>query len=302
MLIGVSSTYPPSIGGYYTSTANAGKMDNRGFEIVLSHRNRIGDFRYDVSANLSYAHNRVLATDESSGIPQYESVIGHSLGTITGYVADGLFQSDAEASISPTVSKTAKAGDIKYRDLNGDGKITYEQDVAIIGKSSIPELMYGFNFSSSYKNFNFSFLIQGAGRCSRALMGWYDGIGWDDTQFTRDFYKGNTPKYLIEKSWSPKNLNGKYPRLDNQWRAENNSSSSLWVINGAYLRLKNIQLGYTLPKSITKVVKFNGKVYVAATNLFTLTKFKYIDPEAPNVSNGYYPQQRTYSIGMTLSF
>jgi hypothetical protein len=190
-----------------------------------------------------------------------------------------------------------------YKDINGDGKITVDQDETIIGKSSTPELTFGYNFTSFWKNFDFDFLIQGAAICDNELMGNYPGIGWDDTQFTRTFYNnGNTPLYLVEGAWSPSNPNGKYPRLDNTWRPENNYASTLWVINGSYARLKNMQIGYTFPKSITNHLKFEPRIYLAGTNLFTVSAFKYLDPEAPSVSNGYYPQQKTYSIGLSVKF
>lgn len=302
ILTSVSSTYPPSVGGYYPSTVNSGKVDVRGFELVLNHRHKIGDFNYSVRGNISWAHNRILNIDESVGIPEYESLVGKSIGAKIGLIALGLFKTDNEAITSPTQS-ASKAGDIKYKDINGDGKITYDQDKTVIGRSSTPELNFGLNFTSSWKNFDFSFLIQGAAICDNALMGWYDNIGWDDTQFTRTFYNnGNSPRYLIEGAWSPSNQSGKYPRLDNQWRAENNWASTLWIVDGSYARLKNMQIGYTLPKSITKKLKFDARIYLAGTNLFTVSAFKYLDPEAPNVSNGYYPQQKTYSIGASVKF
>lgn len=303
ILTTIGGIYPPSLGGNYPSTVNSGKVDNRGLEATLTHRNKIGEFNYSVRGNISWVHNRILKMDQSADIPEYLSMIGKSMGAKTGLIAEGLFKTDAEAASSPTVSSTARAGDIKYKDINGDGKITYEQDVTIIGRSSMPELNYGLGFESAYKNFDFSFLIQGAAICDNALMGWYEGIGWDDTQYTRTFYNyGNTPKYLVEGSWTPDNTNGKYPRLDNQWRPNNNWASTLWIVNGAYARLKNIQLGYTLPKRAEDFLKAKIRLYVAGTNLLTISSFKYLDPEAPNVSNGYYPQQKTFSIGASVAF
>lgn len=303
ILTTVGGVYPPSVGGYYSNTVNSGKVDNRGFELVLTNKNNIGDFRYSIRGSVSWAHNRILSMDQSADIPEYQSMIGHSMGAKTGLISLGLFQSDEQATSSPVVNSAAQAGDIIYKDINGDGKITYEQDVTIIGRSSMPELNYGLNFASYWKNFDLSFLIQGAAICDNALMGWYEGIGWDDTQFTRSFYNGsNTPKYLVEGAWSPTNLNGIYPRLDNQWRPNNNWASTLWIVDGSYVRFKNVQLGYTLPESVKIHHGFSARFSLAATNLFTLSKFKYLDPEAPNVSNGYYPQQRTYSLGATITF
>jgi len=304
ILTSVSNTYPPSIGGYYSTTVNSGKVDNRGLELVVTHKNKINNFSYSVTGSVSWAHNRILSMDQSADIPEYESLIGKSIGAKTGLIALGLFQSDAQAKASPSVSTSARAGDIMYKDINGDGKITYDQDVTVIGRSSIPELNYSLNVNTAYKNFELSFLVQGAAICDNALMGYYDGIGWDDTQFTRTFYNGgNTPKYLVENSWSPNNLNGKYPRLDNQWRPNNNWASSMWIVNGAYLRLKNVQFAYNLPKLLSaKLGVADAKIYVSAMNVLTFSAFKYLDPEAPSVSNGYYPQQKTYSMGISVSF
>jgi TonB-linked SusC/RagA family outer membrane protein len=304
ILTSASNTYPPSVGGYFPSTVNSGKVDNRGLELVLNHKNRINDFSYSITGAVSWAHNRILSMDQSVNLPEYQSLIGRSIGAKTGLIALGLFQTDAQALSSPVVSTSAKAGDIRYKDINGDGKISYEQDVAVIGRSSLPELNYSFNFSSSYKNFELSFLIQGAAICDNALMGYYDGIGWDDTQFTRTFYNGgNTPKYLVQNSWTPSNPSGIYPRLDNQWRPNNNWASSMWIVNGAYLRLKNLQFAYSLPKLLkAKLGVADAKIYVAGMNLLTFSAFKYLDPEAPSVSNGYYPQQKTYSMGVSITF
>lgn len=301
ILTSVSSVYPPSVGGYYPSTVNSGKVDNRGFELVLKHRSHIGELNYNITGSVSWAHNRILNMDQSAGIPEYLSMIGRSMGVKTGLIAEGLFATDAEAKTSPALNSAAQAGDIKYKDLNGDGKITYEQDVTIIGRSSLPELNYSVAYDASYKRFEASFLIQGAAICDNALMGFYDGIGWDDTQFTRPFYNGgNSPKYVVENAWTPQNTSGKYPRLDNQWRPNNNWASSMWIVNGAYLRLKNVQVAYNLGGKINS--GFQAKIYVAAMNLVTLSSFKYLDPEAPNVSNGYYPQQKTISAGVRVTF
>lgn len=303
ILTSVSSVYPPSVGGYYPSTVNSGKVDNRGLEVVLKHRNHFGEFNYNITGSVSWAHNRILNMDQSAGIPGYLSQIGRSIGLKTGLIAEGLFATDAEAKISPALNSSAQAGDIKYKDLNGDGKITYEQDVTIIGRSSLPELNYSFAYDASYRRFEASFLVQGAAICDNALMGFYDGIGWDDTQFTRPFYNGgNSPKYVVENAWTPDNTSGKYPRLDNQWRPNNNWASSMWITNGAYLRLKNVQVAYNFGRSGKGKSGFEAKIYVAAMNLVTISSFKYLDPEAPNVSNGYYPQQKTISAGIRMTF
>ena len=123
--------------------------------------------------------------------------------------------------------------------------------------------------------------------------------------YTRPFYgDGNAPYYLVENCWRPDHTNAKYPRLRSAYNANNAWSSSFWIVNGSYLKLKNLQLSYTLPEKLFNANSFvqNVMVYVAGTNLLTFSGFKYIDPENPGINNGYYPQQRTYSLGLKLTF
>lgn len=300
----VTSLYPPSVGNNYPDFVNMGIVENKGVELALEHKNKLNEFTYSVRGNISYAKNRVLRTDESANIPDYQRQIGRSLGLKEGFIADGLFKTDEEAKTSPTWSSTAKAGDIKYRDLNGDGKITYDQDRTIIGKSNIPEMMFGLNLSAGWRGFDFSALFQGAAICDIALMGNYPGIGWDDTAYTRPFYgNANAPRYLVQGAWTPENPNGKYPRLDTQYRDNNNCASSLWIKDGSYVRLKNVQLGYTIPTKILAKANITAlRFYVTGSNLFTISGLDYLDPETPDVNNGYYPQQRTFSFGLNLTF
>lgn len=304
ILTGVAALHPPSIGGYYPGVVNMGMVDVKGFELVLKHKNKIGEVNYFLKGNISYAKNRILRIDESANIPDYQRVIGTSVGTKFGFIADGLFQTDKEAQTSPTWSKSARAGDIKYRDINGDGKITYEQDQVAIGKSNVPEMNFGFELNADWKGFDFSANFQGAAMCDVSLMGNYPGIGWDDTAYTRTFYgNANTPRYLVQGSWTPENTSGKYPRLDTQYRDNNNCASSLWVKDGSYIRLKALQIGYSIPsKLLAKMNIARMRVYASGSNLFTLSGLDYLDPEVPDVNNGYYPQQRTFSFGMNLTF
>lgn len=299
----VSGLYPPSMGGNFPGVVNSGKVDNRGFDLSLSHRKTINEFKYDAKLNVNWSRNRILKIDESPNIPDYLKQTGRRIGEKHGLVALGLFQTDEDARFYPTVAANAKAGDIRYQDLNGDGKINYDQDRTWIGKSNIPELMFGLNLNASWKNFDFSALVQGAAIADLALMGWYDGVGYDNTEFTRSFYSGgNSPVYLIDGSWTPDNLDARYPRLSTVSRPNNNWSSTFWIVDASYVRLKNIQLGYTLPQSLLQRVGVDAlRLYVGGTNLFTMSQFKYLDPEAPDVNNGYYPQQKTFTFGLNLT-
>ncbi|MBR5833014.1 MAG: TonB-dependent receptor [Bacteroidales bacterium] len=297
---------PPSIGGNYSSIINGGVIDVRGFEVVLGHSNKVGEFSYNVSANASFARNRYISTNDSDNIPSYQSKIGQPLGGVLGYVSDGLFQSEEEIAASPLYNSGVRVGDIKYKDLNGDGKITAEDRTWIAG-SQLPEVMFGLNFDFEWKGFDFSMFFQGATNTEIMLCGTYSALGFSDgTYYTQAFKWGsNPPKYLVEGSWRPDNTGAQYPRLSTQSSNNNVLPSDFWKRDASYVRLKNLQLGYTLPSKVTDRLKVqNLRVYFSANNLFTVSALSKIgiDPEAPSVNNGYYPQQRMYSFGLSLTF
>ena len=304
---GLGSSFPPSLGGNYSAMGNTGKVDNRGFELVLKHENTVGDFFYRLSGNFAWAKNRVLERNQSESTPWYRSAIGNPMGQLYGFKAIGLYQTQAQLDNRPVgPGGTQNLGDIMYEDINGDGKIDMSGDFVKIGHSSIPEINYSFNMEFAWKGFNLSALWQGVALVNYALSSNYSYGAIDNTTFTRPFYEGgNAPYYLVEDCWTPEHTNAKYPRLSTIANANNAWTSSWWVVNGAYLRLKNLQLGYTIPQNI--VSKYFGgissiKAYVAGTNLLTATEFTYCDPEMGINNNGYYPQQKSYSFGLNITF
>ncbi|WP_026055290.1 SusC/RagA family TonB-linked outer membrane protein [Anaerophaga thermohalophila] len=308
MLSSVDATYPPSFGGYVPGYANNNEQDHKGFEINLSHRNKIGDFSYNINLNGTYTKRRWLRYGDSPNTPDWLKLTGKEVGSQVGFIAEGLFQSQEEIDNSPLIpGKDVRVGDIKYKDRNGDGVITYEQDRGYIGKSAYPKFIGGFSFSGEWRNFDVSFLFQGALGRDVALTGVYPSGIMDNTSMTKPFYHGgNSPKYLIENSWREDNPDGEFPRLAVVPASSNNAySSSFWYRNGDYLRLKNMQIGYTLPQRwIASLGMSTLRIYAEGQNLLTfseLTKYN-IDPEQPGVSNGYYPQQRIYSMGVKLTF
>lgn len=309
ILQSVSNIYPPSLGGHYPSSENTGTFDNRGFEIALKHRNRIGEFSYSLNGNLSYAHNRILSRTQADNTLPWQSVLGSSVGELWGLKALGLYQSEEEIANSPQVSwNTPRVGDIKYADINGDGKID-SNDRIKISRGIRPEMMFALMADANYKGFDLSVQFQGAALCDKMLQySWQDLNGATDmTPMTRPWYANwdNAPLYLVENSWRPDHTNAEYPRLtvSSVSHSNNAQQSDFWKRNGAYLRLKNVTLGYTLPKAWTnKMGLSNIRVYANGTNLLTFTDFKYIDPESTNVATGYYPQQRTFSFGIDVRF
>lgn len=300
-----SSSFPPSLGSYYSPYINYGSHDNRGFELVLSHHNRIKDFVYNIRGNVSWARNKVIKSTENPSVPLYERRNGRPMGEYLGFKALGLFQSDGEIAHSAVYGPTLP-GDVKLKDINGDGKITWDQDLTVIGRSSIPEMMFGLNLNVNWKGVDFNALFQGAAICDVDLCGIYSDRGGirDNTFYTRPFYAdGNSPYYLVEGSWRPDNTNAKYPRLGIVERDNGGKNSSWWVKDGAYIRLKTLQIGYTLPiKWCTSIGLKSVRTYISGSNLLTLSHLKYFDPEMPSVNQGYYPQQRTYEFGLNMSF
>lgn len=314
ILGGVGGLYPPSIGGYYVALENIGEFDNRGFDAQLKYNDNFGDFKFGVTGNINWSRNRYLKYQEADGTPSYMSVIGRSAGAKTGFVVEGMIQTWEEARNTPSPSAgTLAPGSFKFKDLNGDGKITRAEDMTFIGRSNIPELMFGLNLDLAYKGFDFSALIQGAALADVSLAGTYEGSSGtsgvdDNTPFTRTFYGyGNSPYFLVENSWRPDNPDAEFPRLS-AYKATGMSShnahkNSGWIRKGDYVRLKSIQFGYTLPKSVLNSVKIeNLRLFVTGFNLLTLDHIKYLDPEMPNVNNGFYPQQRIFSFGVNVTF
>jgi len=312
VLTGRGSLYPPSLGGNVPSTFNDGITDNRGFDLQLRHKNNIGKFNYSITGNFNWARNKIILINENQNLPAWQKRTGRPIGEKLGFVVDGFYQNWEEArnGTSPSAGFLAP-GYFRYKDLNGDGRITRDADMTFVGRSNLPEIMYGLNLQASYGGFDFSALFQGAALSSLALGGLYEGSSGtsgieDNSPFTKTFYGyGNSPYYLVEQSWTPDNPNAKYPRLTSggvSLSPHNANQNSGFIIKNDYLRLKTIQLGYTLPKTV-----FNSKIdrvrfYVSGFNLFTWDKLKYLDPEMPNVNNGFYPQQKMISGGVNLTF
>lgn len=297
-------TFAPSMGGYYPSVVNTGKADNRGFEFAVNHQNQVGEFHYGARVNMSYYKNRYLSVRESANTPDHLKRNGRPLGEKHGLIALGIFQTDEEAQSWPSIFGGNQAGDIKYLDINGDGKLTYAEDRAWIGKSNMPQLISSLTLFADYKGFDFSVMLQGATNSEYALSGYYPNIGYDNTEFTTPFFQeGNAPRYLVENMWTPDNPNAKYPRLSDIKVQNNKWASSMWIVDGSYLRVKSAQIGFNLPKKVIhKLGMESFRLNVSGGNLFTWTEFKYLDPEAPDVSNGFYPQQRVYSFGIDVKF
>jgi len=308
LLASVGGSYPPSMGGYYFSTDNVNKIDYRGFDFTITHNNKIGDFRYGVKWIGTLANRKWLYyAGDSENTPDYLKLTGKEVGSQLGFISEGLFQTQEEIDNAATIpGSPVLPGYIKYKDRNGDGKITYAQDMGYVGKSPYAKFQTSLNLNGDWKGFDFDILLQsGLGR-TVALTGVYSSGVMDNTVFTRMFYHGgNTPVFVPENSWRPDNQNAEFPRLSLVTVSTNNAySSTFWYRNGNYLRVKSFQLGYTIPNSLTRKAGVDKiRLFMEGSNLFTfsgLTKYN-IDPEQPGVNNGYYPQQKTLSFGLNFS-
>jgi TonB-linked SusC/RagA family outer membrane protein len=294
-IIGNRLTTLPSTFGAALPPENLNSTSDRGFELKLGTARDITDFRYDISANISWSRAKWDYFEEPIYTDPEQTRVYTKTGRWTdrvfGYVSEGLFGSQAEIDALPydqdgQKNKTLKPGDIRYKDINEDGKIDWTDQVEI-GNGNTPHWMYGFNFNLSYKNFDLSGIMQGA-------AGYYT---WVNMIF-------NSAEYY-DNRWTKENndLNAIVPRLGGA--ATNNWGSTHNLKSAAYLRLKSINFGYSLPQNwVGKVGISQCRLYVAGTNLLTIDKLKKyaMDPEAPSSFGGlYYPQQRTISFGINLT-
>lgn len=309
ILTGQGGVFAPSVGGNFASTVNAGKVDNRGIDLQLSFARSKGKLNYKVIGNFTFAKNRVLRLNESVNAPADQRRVGKPVGAKFGFMVDGLYQTQEEVDAGPSFPYGPGApGYVRYRDLNGDGKISFEQDVTMIGKSNTPEIMYGLNLQASYGRFDFSALLQGAARSNVALAGVYNSGVQGNTVYTQTFAgNGNSPYFLVEQAWRPDNPDAKYPRLTANKAGltnQNGYQNSFFIRDGSYLRLKSLQVGYNLGKAfLGKLGIQQWRFYVAGSNLLTFDNIKYADPETPSVVQaGFYPQQRVMSVGTNITF
>ncbi|MDR6782596.1 TonB-linked SusC/RagA family outer membrane protein [Pedobacter africanus] len=286
----------PLIIGLNRPNQNAGTVDNKGWELGLAYKGKVKDFNYNLSFNLSDVKNTVV---DMRGINQTSTLTvhreGYSISSLFGYEALGYFSSDAEVAAHAKQFGTVKAGDIKYKDQNGDGLIN-ESDKIIIG-GTIPRYTYAANLAASYKGFDLSVLLQGVGKAD----GYLNGPGVQP--FSVGGALGGTIREENKDRWSPDNPNAKYPRLA-FGESNNEQASSFWRRDASYLRVKNIQLGYTLPANLTKKMSINRlRIFANGSNLASFDRFlSGYDVEAPVGSGSIYPQVKLYSFGLEATF
>lgn len=288
--------------------ANVGKMDNRGIDGNFGVRKKLGNINFTLRGNLTWYKNKVLERDEQQNSYSYLMQQGFRAEQTRGLIAMGLFSDYEEIRNSPRQTFGAyMPGDIKYKDVNGDGIIDGD-DVVPIGASWRPAVEYGMGLSASWKQLDVNVHFQGAGRNSYFLNGptvypFVEGA-WGNI-LTEVVEPGNRwiSKDIAPKDMLAENPNAKYPRLSYGGNANNYRASTFWLRDGAYLRFKTLDIGYTVPGKIASRLRLtNMRVYLLAQNLYVWDNVKVWDPEMASSDGTRYPLPKTITLGMTFKF
>jgi len=294
------STVPTSLGLNAITSANTGKASSQGVDIAVNYNKTLSkDLWVQARATLTYATSKVLINEEPqyAAGEKYLSHVGYNVNQRYGLIAERLFIDDKEAANSPRQGfGEYLGGDIKYRDLNGDGQIT-SRDIAPIGYPSNPELIYGAGFSMGYKNFEISAFFQGSARSSLML---------NPSNITPFYLNGSNQNGLLsviaDDHWSESNRNSYafWPRLSSTIQSNNAQTSTWWMYDNSFIRLKSAELAYNVPrKALQKIHMSNVRIYVNGTNLFLISKFKLWDPEMGDNPLAY-PIQRVVNVGVNI--
>ncbi len=277
--------------------ANLGNLTNKGYEFNISFRDQKGDFSYNVGINGGYAKNNVQYSSDPPNTLDYQKQIGKVTDAWLVYLYDGIFIDQASIDAN-TIDYSALGlrdgrllpGDMKYVDYNGDGKITSDDRVRL-DKNGSPTFTGGITLGADYKGLDLSVLLQGATGGMRRIGPTESGL------------IGNYLEWNYNNRWSIDNPSDVDPRLTNRGDAYFTGDNTYWVRSTNYLRIKNVELGYTLPSTLTSKIGLNSlRIYTNGINLVTFDKIKIWDPEANNSTGQYYPQSRILNFGLKAAF
>jgi len=291
----------PVVTGFASSTQNAGVMDNKGWEFMLGYRNNDHKLQYSFNGNLAINKNEVIDLKGAGPFinssydldPRYIVKVGLPFNAHWGYKTDGYFQNAADIANYPTIATNTKPGDVRYVDLNKDGKINAD-DWTMIG-NPFPKFTFGMTSELNYGAFTLNVFFQGAAEVDTRLSGALSEIG---------IYEGFTHKLVTDSYWTPERPNALFP-LPRKSDDRNVRTNDRLIIDGSYVRLKNLQLVYSVPSTFAKRLGLsNARVYVSGTNLLTFSKMNdwNLDPEAESGRAIYYPQTSLYTFGLNLNF
>jgi TonB-linked SusC/RagA family outer membrane protein len=289
------------IPSYNFPPVNLGKLKNSGFDFSLNYTDKAGELNYSVGVNGGYAKNKILFFDETPGAPDWQRATGYPTDALL-YQYDGVFKDQAEIAANTLnysglgiSNSSLRPGDMKFKDINNDGKINADDRVRM-NKNGTPTFTGGVNVYLQYKGFDLSVLMQGA-------LGGLQKIG-----LTESGSIGNYLNWSYQKRWSIDQPSNVYPRLSDSnsgatYFTTSASDNTYYVINANYIRLKNVELGYTLPKPWLQKVGISAlRIYANGINLATFDKIKIWDPESTNSSGQYYPQAKIINMGVKLTF
>ncbi len=297
----------PLVAGTQAPVRNIGEVENKGLELSLTYRNRDSDFKYSVGGNIAFVSTDVISLGEGgepvitgnvfSAGAVARTEVGRPIASFFGYVTDGIFQNQQEVEAHAFQNENTAPGDIRFSDLNGDGIIN-NLDRDFIGNPT-PDFTYGINADFEYKGFDVSLFIQGVEGNDI-----YNGIVRYDFSFT------NRPQSVLNR-WTGPGTSNTEPRVTVSDPNFNARVSDRFVEDGSYIRLKNLQVGYSLPRSIINKLKIDKfRLYLSAQNLLTITDYSGLDPEIGatqgaldlGIDRGFYPQSRTFLGGVNITF
>ena len=296
---------PAMVGLESTPRANVGIVKSRGFDGRFQYRKQIGEVTLTARSNITYSKNEIIERDEENNVYPYQNQEGFRVDQSRGLVALGLFEDYDDIRNSPTQTfGTYQPGDIKYKDVNGDGVIN-NGDIVAIGATRRPNLIYGIGANANWRGFSLGVLFQGAGKSTFSTYGktvhafsegeWgqvMKGVMGDNRWIDSD----------ISGDPSTEDPNASYPRLSFGPNPNNFRESTFWLRDGRYLRLKNLEIGYNLPNNLAgKVGADNIRLYVVGSNLVTWSKFKLWDPELATPRGEDYPPAKSFTLGISVN-
>ena len=284
--------------------ANVGSVLSEGFDGNFAYKQKVGDVNLTIRGNMTYSKNEILERDEAYNVYEYQMDEGHRVDQAKGLIALGLFKDYDDIRNSPRQDfGSVQPGDIKYKDVNGDGVIN-DGDRVAIGATTKPNLIYGMGISAQWKGLDVNLHFQGAGKSTFFIDGpsvyAFSSGTW-----------GNILSDLVENRWidssisnnpATENPNASYPRLSYGGSGNNFRQSTYWLRNGSYLRLKTLEIGYSLPKSMVNKIHFNSmRLFFIGTNLLTFYSFKLWDPELGSSNGEKYPLAKMFTLGLSVN-
>jgi len=283
-------------------SANVGSVKTKGFDGNFKLDQRAGDVGLQIRGNFTYSKNKITEADEMVSRYPYLRRTGFRIDQAKGLIALGLFEDYEDIRNSPRQdfadSRDVMPGDIKYKDINGDGIIN-DDDIVPIGSTMRPNLIYGLGLSAMWKGFDFNMHFQGAGKSHFFIDGFtvYPFSEGEWGNILEDM--ANSNRWILGVNEDP---NAEYPRLSYGWNSNNYRPSTYWLRNGSYLRLKTLEIGYTLPKTLTTRLHMNNvRIHFIGQNLLTFSNFKLWDPEMGSSDGMKYPLGKTVTFGLTIN-